>query len=250
MEEWMTKAGMGGRMAAQIIIDDDFDPDVAITPQIYRILRDRIVKNDLPPGAQLSETDVAGQYGVSRQPVREAFIKLAEQGLVIVRPQRKTRVTKIDFPTVMQSRFVREAVEADIVARLAATPDAALIRELRGQLKTQAHVARASRLNFINEDLRFHQTLAEAAGQDIAWRFLESVGGQMNRVRFLSLGQFPAEQLVAEHGRVVDEVESGRPEQATAAMRAHLRRINQDIPEIVSRNRECFDRYDETLIEK
>lgn len=236
-------------MLHRLVINEEFDRDAAITPQIYRILKERIIKNDLPPGSRLSEPEVAQRYDISRQPVRETFIKLAEEGLVIVRPQRKTLVTKIDLPTVLQSRFIREAVEADIVALLAQAGDPALVRELRQQLANQSEVAQVSRPDFINEDQRFHRTLAEAAGKDVAWKFLERINSQMDRVRFLSLRQFPAEQLVEEHGRVVDQIELGDASTAALAMRAHLKRLIGDLPQIASEHADFFDRYDQKLID-
>ena len=68
------------------------DPQEAIAPQVMRALRDAIVRIELTPGTVISEADIARRFGVSRQPVREAFIKLQEAGLVAVRPQRGTEV--------------------------------------------------------------------------------------------------------------------------------------------------------------
>jgi DNA-binding GntR family transcriptional regulator len=107
---------------------------VSVVDQLYATLRAAIIDNALSPGARISEADVAQQYGVSRQPVREAFIKLANEGLLEVRPQRGTFVAKISLQAVMDARFVREAVEADIVKLLAQSPDQTLITELRAQL--------------------------------------------------------------------------------------------------------------------
>ena len=113
------------------------EPSLPITPQIYRILRERIIENDLIPGDRVSETEIAVAYGVSRQPIREAFIKLSDQGLLVVRPQRGTFISKINYVSVLDARFLREAIEADIVQILAAQPDIALIKELESQLGAQ-----------------------------------------------------------------------------------------------------------------
>ena len=66
-----------------------------IVPQIIQALRQSIVEMHLKPGEALSEKEVAARYGVSRQPVREAFIKLAEAGLLQVLPSRGTFIVKI-----------------------------------------------------------------------------------------------------------------------------------------------------------
>ena len=65
--------------------------------RVFDAIRQAIVQLKLRPGNLLSEADVARQLGVSRQPVREAFIKLAEVGLVEVKPQRGTFVMLISI---------------------------------------------------------------------------------------------------------------------------------------------------------
>lgn len=91
----------------------------------------------MPPGSRISETEIAAAYSVSRQPVREAFIKLAEELLVEVRPQRGTFVSLISVPAVITARFIREAVEADIVRRVAEGADAAALRVLDARMAEQ-----------------------------------------------------------------------------------------------------------------
>lgn len=232
-------------MQNEVVIDSNLDETAAIAPQMRRILRERIVKNDLPPGSKLSEAEIAKSYGISRQPVREAFIKLAEEGLILIRPQRSTLVTKIDYPTVLQSRFVREAVEADIVRLLAQDPDPALVRELRAQLRHQAKIGKTSSPDFINEDEKFHRTLAEAAGKDVAWQFVEGLKSQMDRVRFLSFELFPIDTLIEQHTAIVDQIEAGSPDAASRAMRRHLNEILKTLPQIIQRNQVYFDRYED-----
>ena len=90
------------------------DPMRPITPQVAQLLRDRIIRNALKPGNRISETEIAKTYDISRQPVREAFIKLQEQGLLQVLPQRGTIISRIAYQAVLDARFLREAIEADI----------------------------------------------------------------------------------------------------------------------------------------
>jgi DNA-binding GntR family transcriptional regulator len=213
----------------------------AVGPQIYRVLRERIIRNDLEPGIRISESEIAAGYAVSRQPVREAFIKLAEEGLVEVRPQRGTFVRKIAVAAVMDARFVREAIEADIVRHLAENPDKALDRDLRAQLVEQRKVAGKDPLRFIELDERFHRTLANAAGRSYAWSVIESVKAQMDRVRHLSVQRFPMEKLVKQHVRIVDAIVGADVGGAEQAMRAHLREILNDLPAIAQGRPEFFD---------
>ena len=89
--------------------------------QVYDWLHRRVLRGELLPGARLSETEIAAKIGVSRQPVREAFIRLGSDGLAEIRPQRGTYISKISISAVLSARLIREAVEADL-ARLTA-PD-------------------------------------------------------------------------------------------------------------------------------
>lgn len=228
-------------MAAHGLIASDLNPTAAISPQVYAQLREAIIRNRFSPGDRISESEIARRWSISRQPVREAFIKLASEGLVAILPQRGTVITKISYSSVLDARFLREAIEADIVAILVAQSDPAVIRELREQLVAQAAVVRTDPMDFIGLDDRFHRTLADAAGKVGAWRLIEGLKSQMDRVRFLSLGHFPAVKLIEQHKAVVDRIEIGDPQGANAAIRGHLREVLTDLPQILEANPDFFD---------
>lgn len=217
------------------------DPTLAVGPQLFRALRERIENNELAPGARLSEAEMATAFGVSRQPVREAFIKLAEDGLVEVRPQRGTFVRKISTASVLDARFVREAIEADVVKLVAEASDPAVIRELQRLVAAQAKVEDGDRKAFIPLDDAFHRTLAEAAGKANAWRVIEGMKSQMDRVRQLSTEQFSLARLISQHQAIVTAIAAGDPPRAEAAMRTHLRAILSDLPLIRSSLPDYFD---------
>ncbi|WP_223252455.1 GntR family transcriptional regulator [Paracoccus mutanolyticus] len=107
---------------------------------MHALLRRRIVTGDLRPGMRLSEQDIADQYDLSRQPVREAFIRLAAEGLLEVRPQRGTFVTRINMDWVLDTRFIREATEADIVRIATRMAGPAEVGRLRAMIDRQAAV--------------------------------------------------------------------------------------------------------------
>src|SRR6476661_7669871 len=110
---------------------------ISIAEQVFRTLRTSIVTMRLTPATALSEQDIADRLKVSRQPVREAFIKLAEIGLVRVLPQRGTFVVKISAKAVTDARFVREAVECAIARRAAEGIGKAAVANLTAIIKEQ-----------------------------------------------------------------------------------------------------------------
>ena len=107
-------------MAAEVLQPVEEAVSDTIASRIVAALREEIVTLKLKPGDAISESDIAARYGISRQPAREAFIRLAQQGLLLIRPKRATVVKKISADGVRQSRFIRESIEVEIVRRVAA----------------------------------------------------------------------------------------------------------------------------------
>jgi DNA-binding GntR family transcriptional regulator len=217
-------------------------PTEAAAPQIRRLLRERIIRGDLAPGARLSEAEIAGEHAVSRQPVREAFIKLAEEGLLDIRPQRGSFVRRISIPTVLSARFMREAIEADLVRLASKSPDKDALAALDALLQAQRKVLdEPDSAAFIALDDAFHRRLAEAAGQEGAWEMMDGLKTQMVRVRHLSARRFPRAKLIAQHEAIIDAMRAADPDAAEAAMRAHLREILNDLPEVAAALPDYFE---------
>lgn len=210
--------------------------------RIYDLLRDAIIQLKLLPGHPLSETDLARQLKVSRQPVREAFIKLAEAGLVEVRPQRGTFVLLISRRDVESARFVREAIEIAFVRKIANEANAETVSSLRTSIARQ-ETARDSgdAGEFLRHDEQFHQAIAQGAGCESAWKLLETLKAQMDRVRFLSVADAtPIDTLIAQHQAIVDGIESRDPDRAEGAMQAHLGEILKSLPKIADAHPDLF----------
>lgn len=226
---------------------DDWKLDqlAAVSPQLRLILRSRIIRNDLMPGEKISEPGLAKLYEVSRQPVREAFITLVNEGLLEIRPQRGTIVKRIDYEAVLTGRFIREAVEADIIKKLFGHPIDDLVAELRQQIEQQKAVFQNAPGHFIELDEKFHRTIAEAAGLRQAWDFLDATKAQMDRVRFISNDEFPITKLINQHSEIVDCIEQKNSDGAEEAMRNHLREVLQSLPKIQALYPDHFENHRE-----
>ncbi len=213
-----------------------------IGTRVFDALKLAIVQLQLRPGNLLSEADVARQLGVSRQPVREAFIKLAEVGLVEVRPQRGTFVVLISCRDVENARFIREAIEVAVVRKACreATPDH--VRQLRDiVLRQRDSSASGDHAYFLRLDETFHQTIARSVDCEHAWRVLESLKAQMDRVRYLSLPlATPVNTLIAQHDEITDAIAHKDPDAAAAAMQRHLSEILTSLPKIAAANPDMF----------
>ncbi len=222
--------------------DIPIDPGTAIAPQVLGALRDAIIRSDLPPGTALSEAEVARRLGVSRQPVREAFIKLNEAGLLSIRPQRGTVVQRISVSGVLNARFVREAVEVAVAREAALARPRGLDAELAGLIAAQERAAAAADApEFLRLDEAFHRAIAEAVGRGFAWTTLETLKAQMDRVRFLSMeGATPLPDLIRQHRAIAEGIAAGEPDRAEAALRTHLREILASLPRIAETHPNYF----------
>lgn len=224
-------------MASQL----QFVPAASTAQQVYDWLRDRILRGEMPPGVRISETEVAGTIGVSRQPVREAFIRLATNGLAEVRPQRGTYISAISVSAVLSARLIREAVESDLIRMVCAGISHADLAALDAQLVIQRDAAAAQDVErFIELDDCFHRRLAVAAGQEEVWNILEGLKSQMNRLRYLTARMSDQQKLIDQHAAIVDALRVGQADQAEQAMRLHLRELLTDLPEMARSRPELF----------
>lgn len=201
------------------------------TDLVYETLYRRIVELALPPGARISEQEVAKQVGSSRQPVRDAFFRLSRLGLVQVQPQKATVVTLISDEAVLRARFVRTALETETVR--AATPlDDASRRGLERLLEEQeAALAAHDRIRFHQLDDAFHEAICAASGHGFTWAMIREIKAHMDRVRWLSLA-FGARAAFDDHVSIFEGMLAGDAGRAAGAMRIHLGRIEDILAQV------------------
>ncbi len=225
------------------VADTRRNEPVSISGQVHRQLRNAIIRGEVTPGVALSESEIARQYQTSRQPVREAFIKLAEERLVSIQPQRGTFVVKISVADVLDARFVREAIEIAVTREAATSAPLSAIKELRSLVDRQNLLEHGHNDEFLALDEEFHRTIALSVGRAHAWRVIEGIKAQMDRIRYISLdAATPIALIIEQHKRIVDGIEAGDPTIAAAAMRSHLREITLSLPDIAGRFPEMFEK--------
>lgn len=207
--------------------------------QVHDWLYRCVLRGDLLPGTRLSETEIAAQVNLSRQPVREAFIRLAADGLAEVLPQRGTYIGRISMRAVLSARFIREAVESDLARHVAATrPDlTAMAVELTVQERCDVE---GDVPGFIESDDRFHRAMALAADQGAVWQDLERLKAQMNRLRHLSMRVFDRSQTIAQHRAVLTALQAGDADGAEDAIRTHLRQMLTELPQMAAAHPDYF----------
>ncbi|MFQ8432407.1 GntR family transcriptional regulator [Amaricoccus sp. W119] len=203
-----------------------------VTDQIFDVLYERVVDLTLPPGAKLSEAEVAAQMGVSRQPVRDAFFRLSQTGFIQIRPQRATTVTPLSEEAVLRAHFIRTALEEACVRVAAERLNEASLAALDVLVERQAEaVAAGDRSAFHALDDDFHRDICAFAGLDFVWALVKENKGHMDRARYLSLS-YGSDTALAEHRVIMKALRARDPEAAADAIREHLGRIREIIARV------------------
>jgi DNA-binding GntR family transcriptional regulator len=192
--------------------------------QVHEILRERILKVELVPGTILSRASLQLEFGVSQTPVRDALMRLQEEGIVDVYPQYATVVAKIDIDHARQAQFLRLSIELEAVRRLTEAAPAETAAELGEILARQKAVATPETYDtFDGIDREFHRKLYERSGILQLWANVRRQSVHLDRLRRLNLPMPGKMQMViADHEAIVEAVASGKPESAAAALKKHL----------------------------
>lgn len=215
---------------------------VSASDQIYEALRERIIALELRPGQSISRAELAVFYGVSQTPVRDAMLKLEQEGLLIIHPQSKTEVSKIDVAHARETQFLRLSLELEVMRRLAQDTSGVRLKPARSLLSQQEAAFGAKDLgHFARLDKNFHLALFEAVGMGNLWRLVTSRSGHIDRLRNLDL-PVPGKALnvLKYHAMILDAIESGDLASTESAVRGHLSGTLATIDQIVLRYPEFF----------
>jgi DNA-binding GntR family transcriptional regulator len=215
-------------------------PRPSVTDQVFDELQRQVMTLELAPGTRISEVEVAKTLDVSRQPVRDAFYRLSKLGFLVIRPQRATTVSLISPAAVMQSRFIRTALEVETVAVAATALGQRDLDALADILDRQKQAVDAEdRPAFHRLDDLFHYEICTRAGLGFVWELVAENKGHMDRVRMLSLS-FASERAYQDHLHIFEALKARDPQRAVQTMRDHLSRISVMIDRIRDENRAWF----------
>lgn len=205
--------------------------------EVFRQLKSDIISMRLKPGSKLSEVEVAKSCNVSRQPVREAFMRLGELNLLQIRPQKATRVRKISMQELNHTRFLRAAVEVEVVrvaCQVATSESLDLIEKNLEMQKIAVAESDARRLQELDYD--FHRLICGAAECLPAFKTIAENKAHTERVCTLELADACGMAEVIEgHTNIFIALKSRDETTAVEMTRIHLRHLDETL-EKASRN--------------
>jgi GntR family transcriptional repressor for pyruvate dehydrogenase complex len=227
--------------------------------QIVQQIEDSILKGTLKAGDQLpAERELALQFGVSRTAVREAVKALREKGLVEAYSGRGTFVTDGTSQAIRQSLDLMMKIGQPEGSTQLAEVRAILEPEIAGLAATRAEEQHIATMReavavmdrslsdpdaFIEADLDFHLSLAEAAANPLILSLIDSIVGLLReqRMRVFKVNGGP-ERGQFHHKRILEAVERRDSEKAREAMRAHLRQVREDCQVEIGEEQPAFSK--------
>ncbi|MBR0869580.1 GntR family transcriptional regulator [Bradyrhizobium tropiciagri] len=211
--------------------------------RIYAELRAELVSLQRRPGDPILEAEIAISYGVSRTPVREAILRLADEGLIEIFPQSGIFVSRIPLASLPEAIIIRRSLEETTTRMASGRASASQILGLHAIIERQREADRAGdREAFHQADEAFHAAIADIAGHPGIWKLILQVKIHVDRFRQLTLPQRGRmAEVIAEHEAIMSAIEARDPAAAGAAMARHLERLLADICATRHNNPEFFD---------
>lgn len=204
---------------------------VGVVDAVTARLRDRVLSGDLRSGTPLTEAFVSDAYGVARPSAKAAIEQLVAAGLLVRTAHRSARVVSIDSETVRDVYRTRARLESAALRELAdarRVPQAA--RDANAEILAMPPGADPAT---VDPDLRFHTALIDALGSERTARMYRSVLDEARMCMAQVQGRrlLDASVIAAQHAEILDAVESGAAERATAILEVHLFSAEQRLVE-------------------
>ena len=194
---------------------------------VYRTLRDEILSMELKPGTVITTQDTATRLGVSRTPVREAFIRLQRECLLDISLQKATVVAPIDLNRVYQERFVRESLEIENLKKFIPAATETTILTMQLNVAQQIDAMREKRYeDYIELDNEFHQIAFRETGESLGLDIVRQMNGHYDRMRLLTAWEENiALNAIEEHTRFIGYIKEKDLERAQELIRTHLQNL-------------------------
>jgi len=194
---------------------------------IYYALREEIINLYLEPGTSISEKELSEKYSVSRTPVREALVRLAQEGLVNIYPQKGTVISLIDLSAVEEGRFLREHLERAVVKEACIEFSEENILALEMNLKFQEmYIENHDYKKLFEADEDFHKIIFEGCNKKRIWKSINDGSTEFQRIRVLRLAVNSSwDNIYLQHKEIFNAIKNRNAESAEKLMEEHLNMV-------------------------
>ena len=214
-----------------------------LAERAYASIREAILNNQAQPGERLRKDEIAETLGMSRAPVSEAIQRLAQEGLIEVRPQSGSFVARMSMMGIHEAIFIRQALELASVEHFAANRTDVQLVELESIMNLQELWAqKENQKEFHEADVRMHKLILESTGFAGLVSMAETTWSRVERARRMMLpkpGRIP--DTLSEHWSIVNAIKESDPKAAREAMKNHLSRLPVLLGEFQAGHPELFE---------
>lgn len=206
----------------------------AKTSEVYTLLKEKIVSMQYLPGQILMVQHLSDEYGFSRTPIREALVRLRDEGLLEASDGRKFRVNQITWKLISDIYDARRAIELMAVRNVAENHTQEQIDELKKIMDTMQAGADSQNYNlYFESDMDFHNKIIEFSGNTVLISWMSRINDQQQRIRYLTSGiHSRLEQSLGEHHHIIEKLEQQDGKGASEMMDQHLTCARADILEL------------------
>jgi DNA-binding GntR family transcriptional regulator len=212
----------------------------SLVESAYQTMRQRILDNAWPPGHRALEQELALELGMSRTPVREALIRLQNEGLVEVIPRHGMSVLPVsagDMRDIYEMLTALESTAAELAVRRG--PGEAELKPLLDASRDMGRALKADDLDaWAAADESFHRHLVALSGNRLLIDAVQNCWDRAHRARMVTLRMRPKpSHSTREHMEVVEKIRAGDARAAFEAHRAHRERGSRELLAILEQYR-------------
>jgi DNA-binding GntR family transcriptional regulator len=203
----------------------------------YQKIRTRILDGTFPPGYQLKEEELAGEYGVSRTPIRQAIQQLVDDGLVTVRENRRSHVSDVNesqFEELFDLLAFLESYSAGLAAVRIPAGALAELREISAQMGRVVRESPDANREFLDLNSRFHKTIHRASGNDKLYGLIQRIIEFPHNL-YLKFGQINSAhnpRSLVQHEQILDALSAHDRDLASLCMRMHTESVRRSFREL------------------
>jgi DNA-binding GntR family transcriptional regulator len=197
---------------------------VSASQVAYGYAKERILDGRFAGGDLIREHDIAEPTGLSRTPVREAFLQLESEGLLKLYPKRGALVVPVsalEVETVMETRLLVERFALEQVAERRVD----LANDLAEAIADQEKLAtEQDQVRFVEADREFHRIFMASAGNPILLELVDSLRDRQSRMGVAAIAREKGrmEAIIVEHHELADAVVQGDGDRAAKVLERHL----------------------------
>ena len=204
----------------------------SIKEYAYRIIRENILNMVLTPGTKISEKEISDELSISRTPVREAFIRLSQQALVEIFPQRGTYISKINTNQIIEFKFLRLTLD-QAVMKLACKnfPENMKLKLQHCLAKQEICVKTNNYDQFFELDNKLHCLIFTGCEKPNIWKIIQETNLNYVRSRILDLRtrQTEINLLFKQHQTLVEAIIQNDEQLGYETITEHINKVIGDI---------------------